>query len=89
MTKPLKVSRVNGRVEWPPGVAAAIYCGHVPVEISYPCKGCDDPTHVAMRFLDDERGMSGFGGHPSEFRDPSPLALEIFWLALRESAKGR
>jgi len=85
MKKQMQISRVNGRVEWPTDVAAAIYSGHVPVEISYPCRGCDDPAHVAMRFLDDERGMSGFGGHPSEFSDPSPFALEIFRLALREA----
>lgn len=73
--------------KWPPGVCAAIWCGHVNVELTYPCDGCGEPGHIGMRFLDDPRCSFGFGVFGSELQHASPLARELIAYANACGAK--
>ena len=78
------------RTQWPEGVAAARFVGSRDVEVSYPCLGCADPNHLAIRFLDEPNDSPApfkhtfprYGADPWELHEPSPLALELMHMVL-------
>jgi hypothetical protein len=80
-----------GKLIHQPGVAVARLSGSRDVEVSYPCLGCDDPKHLAIRFLDEYQGapqsfahgFPGYGAEPWELTEPSPVALDLMRMAYR------
>jgi hypothetical protein len=89
----VSIKRPIGRLIHSPGVAVARLSGSRDVEVSYPCRGCDDPGHLAIRFLEEYRGepqkfehvFPGYGAEPWELSEPSPMAMELMRLAIARS----